>query len=55
MQSVPAPQLPSLEMQFNYGADKFLEKVMGQHYIVSYGDKMGLIREFCRIKGIELI
>ena len=51
----PAPQLPSLEMQFNYGADNFLEKVMGQHYIVSYGDKMGLIREFCRIKGIELI
>ncbi len=51
----PAPQLPSLEMQFSYGADNFLEKVMGQHYIVSYGDKMGLIREFCRIKGIELI
>ena len=51
----PAPQLPSLEMQFNYGADNFLEKVMGQHYIVSYGDKMGLICEFCRIKGIELI
>ncbi len=51
----PAPQLPSLEMQFNYDADAFLEKVMGQHYIVSYGNKMGLIREFCRIKGIELI
>lgn len=51
----PAPQLPSLEMQFQYNADAFLEKVMGQHYIVSYGDRMGLIREFCRIKGIELI
>ncbi len=51
----PAPQLPSLEMKFGYDSDEFLQDIMGQHYIVSYGDWMNRLAEFCAIKGITLI
>ena len=51
----PAPQLPSLEMVFPYEADAFIQKVMGQHYIVSYGDWMRRIADFCQLKGIALL
>ena len=50
----PAPQLPSLHLQFEKNADLFLEQVMGQHYILSYGDNLNLLRDFCSIKKIEL-
>lgn len=51
----PAPQLPSLEMKFDYDSDLFLQDIMGQHYIVSYGDWTNRLAEFCAIKGITLI
>lgn len=51
----PAPQLPSLEMRFLCPSDWFLANVLGQHYIVSYGNHLEAIKEFCRIKGIRLI
>ena len=35
----PAPQLPSLEIKLDGDVDDFLQKVAGQHYIISYGDK----------------
>ena len=49
----PAPQLPSLEVFLENGAGNFLKDVMGQHYIVTYGDNTALIREFCAVTGIE--
>ncbi len=49
----PAPQLPSLEVVLEHGSEAFLKNVMGQHYIVVYGDKLNLIREYCRITGME--
>ncbi|MDD3155198.1 MAG: hypothetical protein PHS41_10050 [Victivallaceae bacterium] len=51
----PAPQLPSLEMVFDFPADEFLRNVEGQHYIVSYGDNTALLREYCSISGIEYL
>ena len=51
----PAPQLPSLEVVFDNGSEAFLENVMGQHYIVSYGDRRDAIKEFCALTGTELI
>ena len=33
----PAPQLPSLEIVFDGPVEAFVQKVMSQHYIISYG------------------
>ncbi|MBP5300407.1 MAG: hypothetical protein J6Y80_03280 [Victivallales bacterium] len=51
----PAPQLPSIEVKFDFPADEFLAKVMGQHYIVSYGDNRALLKDYCDIAGIRMI
>ena len=50
----PAPQLPALKVKLSNVVD-FTDKVMGQHYIISYGDNTKLIKEFCQIAGIEVI
>jgi L-fucose isomerase-like protein len=50
----PAPQLTGLKVLLENTED-FAEKVMGQHYIISYGDNRALISEFCRMVGIEII
>ena len=51
----PAPQLPSIEVKFDFPADDFLAKVMGQHYIVAYGDIRPLLQAYCDIAGITFI
>ncbi len=50
----PAPQLPALKVLLSDTED-FTDKVMCQHYIISYGDNSKLIREFCNIAGIKVI
>ena len=50
----PAPQLPGLRVYLDDAAD-FAEKVMCQHYIISYGDNRGKLRDLCAILGIEVI
>ena len=50
----PAPQLPALKVLLNDTED-FANKVMCQHYIISYGDNTKLIKDFCTIAGIEII
>jgi len=50
----PAPQLPALKVLLKDTED-FTDKVMCQHYIISYGDNSKIITEFCRIAGIEII
>ena len=51
----PAPQLPSLEVCFGKPSDDFLKNVMSQHYIVTYGDNLELIENYCAINGVKLI
>ena len=50
----PAPQLPALKVLLKDTED-FADKVMCQHYIISYGDNSKLIKDFCTIAGIEII
>ena len=50
----PAPQLPGLEIELDDVPD-FADKVMCQHYIISYGDNTALIENLCDILGIEVI
>ena len=52
----PAPQLPSIEVFFESGeSEGFLKNVMGQHYIVTYGDNVELIENYAKINGIKVI
>jgi L-fucose isomerase-like protein len=51
----PAPQLPSLEICFDKSVDDFAQNVMGQHYILSYGDNTAVFRDFCRLIKIDVI
>jgi hypothetical protein len=50
----PAPQLPGLEIILDTPVEDFAEKVLSQHYILSYGDNTGPLKELCKILGIEL-
>ena len=49
----PAPQLPSLEVKFDYSADEFLAEVAGQHYIIVHGDVRRQLFEFCSLTGVN--
>jgi L-fucose isomerase-like protein len=51
----PAPQLPGLEFVLDGDMEEFAQNVMGQHYILSYGDNSGVFGDFCRLRGIELV
>ena len=51
----PAPQLPSLEVILDVPVENFAEKVMSQHYIISYGDNTEVITDFCKLAKIEII
>ncbi len=51
----PAPQLPGIEFVLQGDMEEFSQNVMGQHYIVSYGDNTAVLKEFARLSGIEVI
>lgn len=50
----PAPQLPGLRIELD-DVEKFAQNVMCQHYIISYGDNTGVLKDLCSILGIEII
>ena len=50
----PAPQLPSLKVKLT-DTEAFAQNVMGQHYVISYGNNTDLIKEFCKLCNIEII
>lgn len=50
----PAPELPSLEVILDTPVTEFAGKVLGQHYILAYGDQRDRLAELCRWTGIEL-
>jgi len=50
----PAPQLPGLEILLK-DVEGFADNVMGQHYIISYGDNTQKIKNLCDILGIKII
>lgn len=50
----PAPQLSGLKILLD-DTPQFAENVMGQHYIISYGDNRELLYEYCKLSGIEII
>jgi L-fucose isomerase-like protein len=51
----PAPQLPSLEIMLDSPLDDFAERVLGQHYILSYGDNRAALADLCRLLGVEVV
>lgn len=51
----PAPQLPSLEVILECPVEDFAQKVLGQHYILAYGDHRQNLTDLCKLLGIEVI
>ena len=51
----PAPQLPGLEIRLHGDMEEFAQNVLGQHYILSYGDNTNLFRDFCRLLSIDVV
>lgn len=51
----PSPQLPSLEVILDTPVDDFAQKVMSQHYIVTYGDNIEVLKDFCKLLSIDVI
>ena len=51
----PAPQLPSLEITLDEPVEGFVQQVLSQHYIISYGDNTEPLRDLCGILGVDLI
>ena len=51
----PAPQLPSLEINLHGDTEAFIQNVLGQHYIISYGDNTAELTDLCKILGVEII
>ncbi len=51
----PAPQLPSLEVEFDSDPEAFVQNVLGQHYILAYGDQRAVYRDLCALLNIRLI
>jgi len=51
----PAPQLPSLELILDSPVSDFAQQVLGQHYIIAYGDFRQQLEDFCRLLRIDLI
>ena len=51
----PAPQLPSLEIVFDDSVEEFIQKVMSQHYIISFGDNRKVLESLCSILGISTV
>lgn len=51
----PAPQLPSLEVVLDITVEEFAQQVLGQHYIIAYGDQRHQIEDLCRLLNIHII
>ena len=51
----PAPEQPSLEVVLDTPVEDFIQKVLGQHYIISYGDNTELLTDLCNILGVEIM
>jgi L-fucose isomerase-like protein len=51
----PAPQLPSIAFIPDCAVDEFAQKVLGQHYIIAYGDCRMQIQGLCRLLGIDVL
>lgn len=51
----PAPQLPGLQVALDEPMERFTQKVLGQHYIVAYGDQTAPIRDLCALLGVEVM
>ncbi len=53
--SPPAPQLPSLEIVLDTPVEDFIQQVLSQHYIISYGDNTEPLRDLCALLGVEVL
>lgn len=53
--SPPAPQLPGLEILLDSPLEEFAQEVMGQHYIISYGDNTEAFADLCMLLSVDVV
>lgn len=51
----PAPQLPSFEIKTDTAVSDFTAHISGQHYIVTYGNHVEALKDFCYLKNINIV
>lgn len=51
----PAPQLPSLQIVLDEPIEGFVQKVLSQHYFISYGDNTAPLRDLCGLLGVDVL
>ena len=51
----PAPQLPGLEIHLDEPMEVFAQKVLSQHYIISYGDNTDVLMDLCRLLDVSSV
>jgi L-fucose isomerase-like protein len=51
----PAPQLPGLNVIFKGDTENFIQQVLGQHYIVAYGNILSALRDFCFLTNTRIL
>lgn len=51
----PAPQLPGLEIILDDPVKDFARKVLGQHYVLAYGDHRSQLVDLCGLLGVEVV
>ncbi|NSW92803.1 MAG: hypothetical protein HPY74_19545 [Firmicutes bacterium] len=49
----PVPQLLSLEVMLDTAINDFAQKVLSQHYIVTYGDNTEMLKDICKLMDIK--
>jgi L-fucose isomerase-like protein len=50
----PAPQLPGLFVEFKGGTESFIQQVLGQHYIVAFGNILPALKDFCYLTNTRM-
>jgi L-fucose isomerase-like protein len=51
----PAPQLPGVEVITDGPVEQFAQQVLGQHYIIAYGDHRRQLADLCQVLGIDVV
>jgi L-fucose isomerase-like protein len=51
----PTPDFPSLLLKLEMPVDRYIEKVPGQHIVMTFGDHVSDIKKLCKLLGIEVI
>lgn len=53
--NAPAPQFPGLELTLDIPVERFVEKIVSQHYLIAYGDHVDAIKNVAKLLDVQII